>query len=415
VTTGTACGAGLSAPPHQLHADCCIVGAGPAGVMLALLLARHGLAVTLLEQHRDFERGFRGDTLHPSILQLLDDLGLAERLLQLPHTRFDRCILDTAGGPLDVADLRRLKTRFPYVVLMPQARFLDFVTSEARRYPGFRLLLGACAEALIEEGGIVRGIRYRASDGRREVLAPLTVGADGRFSRLRRLTAFTSITTAPPIDVIWFQLPRQPNDPAGAFGWIGRGRTMGGLDRGEHWEVACGFPAGSYRRLRGTGLSALREELNELAPPFAERLEHLRDWKQIAVLSVGADRLRRWYRPGLLLIGDAAHAMSPVAGVGISYAVQDAVVAANVLAGPLGAGRLRLRDLAAVQRRRELPTRAAQALLALLQRLLIADTRDRPALVNLPMLLRLPFLRDLSARLIAHGVVPVRLAPHLRR
>jgi 2-polyprenyl-6-methoxyphenol hydroxylase-like FAD-dependent oxidoreductase len=415
VTTGAARGAGLSATPHQVHADCCIVGAGPAGAMLALLLARQGLAVTLLEQHRDFERRFRGDTLHPSILQLLDDLGLVERLLQLPHTRFDRCILDTADGPLDVADLRRLKTRFPYVVLMPQARFLDFLTTEVRRYPGFQLLLRACAEALIEEGGIVRGVRYRAPDGWREVRAPLTVGADGRFSRLRRLAGFTPIRTAPPIDVIWFQLPRQPDDPAGAFGWIGRGRTMGGLDRGEHWEVACGFPAGTYRRLRAAGLPALRQALTELAPSFAERLEHLRDWKQIAVLSVDADRLPRWYRPGLLLIGDAAHAMSPVAGVGISYAVQDAVAAANVLAGPLLAGRPQLRDLAAVQRRRELPTRAAQALLALLQRWLIAEAPDRPALPKLPALLRLPLLRDLPAHLIAHGVAPVRIAPHLRR
>ena len=391
------------------QARCCIVGAGPAGAVLALLLARRGISVILLEEHEDFERDFRGDTIHPSTMELMDQLGLADRLLQLPHTKIQTLTLQTARGAVTLADLTRLQTRFPYITFMPQARFLEFIADEAKRYPSFRLRMGAAVQELIDEGGVIRGVRYRGRDGRHEVRAPLTVGADGRFSRLRRLAGFEPIKTAPPMDVLWFRLPRRPDEPRGGFGRIGNGHLMALLDRDEQWQIAYVIPKGSYRRLREAGIDALRRSVAEVAPELADRVEQLEDWQDLSLLSVESSRLARWYKPGLLLIGDAAHVMSPVGGVGINYAVQDAVVAANVLSGPLEAGRLRLRDLARVQRRREWPTRAIQAIQSFVQQRVVATALDPDVTFTPPALLRLPILRDLPARLVAFGLWSVHL------
>jgi 2-polyprenyl-6-methoxyphenol hydroxylase-like FAD-dependent oxidoreductase len=404
-------GKGCSASSQQT--DCCIVGGGPAGLMLALLLARRGARVTLLEAHRDFDREFRGNTINPSVMEVMEELGLADRLLGLRHAEVPRFTAQAAGGSAVFADFSRLKTRYPYIVMLPQARFLEFIAAEARMLPNFRLVMGARVKGLIEADGVICGVRYRGPEGLCEVHARLTIGADGRFSQIRRLAGLQSVKDSPPMDVFWFTLPREPGDPkdAGAVFRFGPGRLLVLMDHFESWQVGYIVPKGAYKRLRATGLPALRRSVAELAPELAGRVGHLKDWKQGSLLSVEADRLRRWYRPGLLLIGDAAHVVSPVGGVGINLAIQDAVVAANVLTEPLKAGRLRAQDLHSVQRRREWPTRLIQGVQALVQRWVVSGALNASETYRLPVLLRLlphmPFLRNLFARLIAFGTWPV--------
>src|SRR5918994_383212 len=397
---------------------CCVVGGGPGGAVMSLLLARAGVDVTLLEAHPDFDREFRGDTLHPSVMEIMDQLGLAQRLLELRHTELRTFTLQTVSGPFTPVDLSRLDTNYPYITMMPQTSFLEFVTGEASRYPIFRLVMGARVRELVEEDGVVRGVRYESEDGWHEVRAVLTVGADGRGSRVRRLAGFEPIKTSPPMDVLWFKLPRKKEDPEGIVGRFGRGHAAVMLDRDDYWQGGYIIPKGTYPELRREGIEALHRGFAELIPEYADRIEHVTDWSQASLLSVESSRCPRWYRPGLLLIGDAAHVMSPVGGVGINYAIQDAVVAANVLSGPLKKSQERLVDLdtgylAAVQRRREWPTRIIQRAQAVVQRRVLASALRfsepfSPPLV--PRLLpRIPILRDLPGRLIAFGVWPVHV------
>ena len=354
--------------PEQVEeTTCCIVGAGPAGAVLALLLARKGIPVVLLEEHMDFDRDFRGDTIHPSVMQIMEELGLADRLLQLDHTKVYTLPVQTARGTVTLADFRRLKTRYPYIAMIPQARFLEFITAEAKRYPGFRLVMGARVEKLMEEDGYIHGVHYRGQDGWHAVRAVLTVAADGRFSRVRKLSGFEPVKTAPPMDVLWFRLPRRLEDSMESTGRLVQGHILVMLNRGEEWQMGYVIPKGGYQQIHAAGLEKLRQVVAELLPEFADRVEYIKEWKQVSVLSVESSRLRRWYRPGLLLIGDAAHVMSPIAGVGINYAIQDATVAANVLSDDLRAGKLPLRDLAEVQRKREWPTRMIQGFQNIMQ------------------------------------------------
>lgn len=397
----------------SIETACCVVGAGPGGAILSLLLARQGIPVTLLEAHDDFDRDFRGDTIHPSVLHLMDELGLAERLLQLRHSKLHTATIATPDGPITVADFRRVDKKFPYIMMVPQAHFLEFITNEASQYPSFHLIMGASVQELIEEDGIVCGVRYRADDGWHEVRATLTVGADGRSSRIRKLSQIEPIKTSPPMDILWFRIPRQPEDPEGVLGYLGRGHGLVLLDRLTDWQVGFIIMKGSYSQIRAAGVEALRKEIAALMTAFPDRIEHLQDWKQVSVLSVESSRVPMWHKPGLLLIGDAAHVMSPVGGVGINYAIQDAVVAANVLTQPLKTGRVTTDDLSEVQKQREFPTKVIQWLQAQGQKRVIAAALRSNQPLRVPwfvqLLLRAPLIGDLPARLIAHGVKTVHI------
>ncbi len=406
-----------SKPARRPHAPvldvtrtaCCIGGGGPAGAMLALLLARKGVEVVLLEKHADFDRDFRGDTIHPGVMEVLDQIGLADRLLELPHTELQTMSARANGQEVPVADFRLLHNKFPFVNFMPQAEFLAFITTEARRYPAFRLVMNANVQELIERDGIVRGVRYQGLDGWHEVRALLTVGADGRFSRIRQLAGFTPIETSSPIDILWFRLPRRPGDAHGGLGNFYKGSIIVMLERRDEWQLAYVIPKGGYKAIHAAGLDELRRRIAATLPQMADRVDQLTSWKQFSLLSVESSRVERWFKPGLLLIGDAAHVMSPVGGVGINYAIQDAVVTANLLTASLRAGRIRMRTLAEVQRRREWPIRVIQTLQSLLQAQVLRSGLASGEPFTPPAIVRLPFVRALLARLVGYGVRRVRL------
>ena len=414
----------------ELHeTTCCVVGAGPAGAVLALLLARRGVDVVLLEAHTDFDREFRGDTLHPAILEIMDEIGLAERLHELPHVKVYGPVIPTARGPIRPFDLRRLKTKFPYIMFMQQTIFLEFLTEEARRYLNFRLVLGASVQRLVEDNGNVHGVCYKAVDGWHEIRAALTVGADGRFSRLRHLAGFESIPTSATLELLQFRLPRLPDEPEEAkllqknadaasvgvtaadfsspiFPLFGQGRIVIVQNRSDHWQIWKIFPAGEYKQLRDAGVEALRRDIVELEPRFARHVEYLTDWQQVNLLSVASSRCPQWYKPGLLLIGDAAHTMTPAAGAGIKYAIEDAVVAANILSEPLKAGKLEFRHLAEVQRRRQWPTWFIQTLSAVAVKQILRFVRSKrpPRIPFLARLLfRTPLVSYVAPQIIAFG------------
>jgi 2-polyprenyl-6-methoxyphenol hydroxylase-like FAD-dependent oxidoreductase len=397
---------------------CCVVGGGPGGMMLALLLARRGVPVTLLEAHPTFDRDFRGDTIHPGLLEILDEIGLADRLHERPHVKMYGPTIPGASDQTMLFDFRRLlKTRFPYIMWMPQPIFLAFLAEEAQKFPSFRLVMGANVQRLVEEGGSVRGVRYRSADGWHEVRAMLTVGADGRFSRVRKLAGFRPIQTSAPVELLWFRLPRLLGDPPGTgivSPRFGKGGILLMIDRADHWQMGWFFPAGTYSKLHAAGVEGMRQNIVAREPRFAENVKALTDWHQFSLLSVTSSRCRRWYKPGLLLIGDAAHTMTPAAGSGIKYAIEDAVVAANLLAEPLKAGRLRLRDLAEVQRRREWPTRFIQAVGAFGLRVLARALRSGSP-QTVPRFARLffglPLLARVMARLLAFGLWRVHVEP----
>lgn len=383
-----------------LSVDCCIVGGGPAGLMTGYLLARAGLQVVVIEKHGDFLRDFRGDTIHPSTLEVMHHLGLLDRLLSLPHQRAEKLQADMGGEQVTMADFSRLPVRCRFIAFMPQWDFLNFLASECATFPGFRLLTSTALSDLIVEQGQVCGVTAQHNGETLSVRAKLVIGADGRHSAVREKAGLTGRSFGMPRDVIWFRLDKQPEDPALGTGHSGPRNNFILIDRGDYWQCGFTIQKGEFEALQHAGLDALKQRIASVAPFNAERLETISDWSQIRLLSIRIDRLTKWMKPGLLCIGDAAHAMSPVGGVGVNLAIQDAVAAANYLTVPLRRGRVSLRDLARVQKRRQFPTVATQFLQIKMSRKGSATGGKNP----MPRILRKwPFLRFVFGRLIGLG------------
>jgi 2-polyprenyl-6-methoxyphenol hydroxylase-like FAD-dependent oxidoreductase len=381
--------------------------------VLGLLLARAGVAVLVLEKHKDFLRDFRGDTIHPSTLELLHELGLLEEFLSRPHQKVEQIKAHVGDRVSPLADFSRLKGRCPFIAFMPQWDFLDLLTSHAQQYPGFRLRMEAEVGDLLWEGDRVIGVIAKTPDGEIRVRADLVIGADGRNSTIRERAGLPALDLGAPIDVLWFRLSKQSGDPIGASYRLGAGQFMVLIDRTEYWQCAYVIPKGAFEAKRAGGLAALRADVVRCSPFLHDRVEELTTWDDIKLLSVRLDRLRQWSRDGVLCIGDCAHAMSPVGGVGINLAIQDAVATARLLAGPLLAGKISLDDLRAVQRRRKLPTRLTQwAQIFMhehfLQRIFAAQ---EPFTSPWPMRVLgvFPALRRLLGRMIGFGFRPERV------
>jgi 2-polyprenyl-6-methoxyphenol hydroxylase-like FAD-dependent oxidoreductase len=383
-------------------------------MMLGLLLARRGVDVTVLEKHLDFFRDFRGDTVHPSTLDVLDQLGLSDALAEVPHHDVTGLRTNFSDGAFQVADFSRLRTAHPYIRFMPQWDFLNVLAQAAGELPNFRLLRGHEAVGLLEARGVVRGVRAKSAEVEVEVAAKLTVAADGRDSVLREGAGLQPRQFGTPMDVLWFRVNRAKDAPEGLDMHFGPARLLLAIDRGDYWQVAYVIPKGGDGQVRAAGIEAFRRSVAGVAPALADAVSEIHGWDDVKTLTVRLDRLRHWSKPGLLFIGDAAHAMSPVGGVGINLAVQDAVCAARVLAGPLLAGGLDARRLASVQRRRWFPTAGTQLLQRAAQRFLVAPTLagTKPVRAPLPLrvLSRFPRLQAVPARIIGIGLRPERLS-----
>ncbi len=397
---------------ETIESTVCIAGGGPAGLVLGLLLARQGVPVTVLEKHADFLRDFRGDTVHPSTLTLLDELGLGSAVAALPGARRVRELAVTFDdGTFRVVDFGRLRGAHPYLVFVPQWDLLDLLATEAARYPSFRLIRSTAVSSVIrDDDGRVSGVVAGGPDGEVRVSARLTVGCDGRSSDVRAALGLRPVDLGAPMDVVWFRLSRRPDDGEGLDMRVSAGGLILCIDRGDYYQCAYVIAKGGFEELRARGMPALRASVARRAPNLRDRVDELSTWDDIALLTVQVNRVRQWHVPGALLIGDAAHAMSPIGGVGINLAVQDAVAAARILGPRLADGSFTDRDLAAVQRRRLFPTRVTQGVQLMAQRRLVDPLLRTTGPVNAPGPLRIvdriPALRGLPARLIGLGVRP---------
>lgn len=395
---------------ETVSVQCCIAGGGPAGMMMGLLLARAGIEVMVLEKHADFLRDFRGDTIHPSTLEVMYELGFLKALLKLPHQEAPKIKGQFGDLALTVADFTSLKTRCRFIAFMPQWDFLNFLAGRAARYPTFRLRMNAEVTGLAEKGEHIVGIRAETPNGPLSVHANLTIGADGRHSVVRTQAGLPIEEFGAPMDVLWFRLARRPEDPEYPLGRFDTGQIFIMLNRGDYWQCGIVIPKGSHAQIQERGLAAFRDNLTQLVPYMGDRISELQDWGAIKLLTVQVDRLSRWYRPGLLCIGDAAHAMSPVGGVGINLAIQDAVAASNLLALPLRENRVTAENLRQVQQRRAWPTHMTQRMQLFLQNRVISRILRGGHPLSPPLFIRLlarfPSLAWIPARLIGVGFRP---------
>jgi 2-polyprenyl-6-methoxyphenol hydroxylase-like FAD-dependent oxidoreductase len=396
--------------PNIVETRCCIAGGGPAGMMLGFLLARMGVDAVVLEKHADFLRDFRGDTIHPSTLELMHELGILDEFLKRPHQEVGELSGQIGSETVTIADLTHLPTTCKFVALMPQWDFLEFIKEHASRYPTFHLKMQAEVVDLLSEVSAVTGVRAKVPDGSLEVRAALTVGADGRHSTVRQKANLRVIDVGAPMDVMWMRLSRRPDDPGQTFGHADRGKMLFMIDRENYWQCAFVIPKGEAEEVRRKGIESFRRSTLELQPFLGNRVEELRDWKDVRLLTVTVDRLLEWSRPGLLCIGDAAHAMSPIGGVGINLAIQDAVATANLLGQSLRQGAPSPSELEAVQKRRMFPTRATQGLQVAVQNNVIKKVLGSQKSLQLPwqfkLLRRWPILRRIPARLMGVGFRP---------
>jgi 2-polyprenyl-6-methoxyphenol hydroxylase-like FAD-dependent oxidoreductase len=415
----------LKIMPASLETTCCVVGGGPAGMMLGFLLARQGVRVTVLEKHKDFFRDFRGDTVHPSTLELMYELGLLEEFLKIPHQEV-RSIGGKFGDfAFQVSNLRYAPTHCKFVALMPQWDFLDFIAAQARKFPSFRLLMEHEAVGLIRERTGIAGVQVRTPEGNIEIRSDLVVGCDGRHAITRQAAHFEVLEFGVPIDVLWFRISRQANDPQGGLGNINYGKMLVLINRGDYFQAGLIIRKGSFEEVKRAGMDGLQRAVAQVVPFLTDRVHELADWDQVKLLSVQINRLRQWHRPGLLCIGDAAHAMSPVGGVGINLAIQDAVAAANLLAQPLRERRLTDELVARVQQRREFPTRVTQRLQVTVHKRLdklFQNSGRARAPWQLKVAVKIPGIQDAIGRLIGVGVraehiqeMPLRAAAKKRR
>jgi 2-polyprenyl-6-methoxyphenol hydroxylase-like FAD-dependent oxidoreductase len=395
---------------EQIHTRCCIVGGGPAGMMLGFLLARAGVEVLVLEKHGDFLRDFRGDTIHPSTLQVMHELGLLEKFLERPHNEVRQLAAEFGDERVTVADFTHLPTQSKFIAFMPQWDFLNFVAEQGRRYPTFHLMMETEGTDIIEESGRVVGVRAQRRGSPVEIRADLVVGTDGRHSTIRSKAGFAVMNLGAPMDVLWLRVSRAPGDPGQTFGHVDAGRFLIMLERGDYWQCAFVIRKDGFAEIQQRGLDAFRQDLVMLAPYLRDRVGEITDWKQISLLSVAVDRLRTWCCPGLLCIGDSAHAMSPVGGVGINLAIQDAIATANILASRLREGPVGIDALREVQARREFPTRMTQRLQIFIQNRFISRVLSADQRPKLPWLLRQfrrwPILQRIPARVIGMGFRP---------
>ena len=394
----------------RMQNQCCVVGGGPAGMMAAFLLARMGIDTVVLEKHGDFLRDFRGDTIHASTLELMYELGILEEFLKRPHQEIRELAGRIGNDTVGIADFTHLPTHCKFVGLMPQWDFLDFVKEQASRYRTFHLEMQAEVSDLIVEDGTVKGVRAKTPEGELEVRAPLTIGADGRHSVVRRKADLKVLDIGAPMDVLWMRLSRHADDRTQSFGHADKGKMMVMINRDAYWQCAFVIPKGEAENKKKRGIEAFREEIVDLEPFLSDRVSELRDWSQVSLLTVAVDRLQEWARPGLLCIGDAAHAMSPIGGVGINLAIQDAVATANILGEALRRGVLSLEELQAVQRRRMFPTKMTQRMQVAVQNNAIRRVLSSQQPLRLPWVLRMLArwrgLRRIPARMIAVGVRP---------
>jgi len=389
-----------AAEVNALSADCCIVGGGPAGLMLGYLLARAGLRAVVIEKHPDFLRDFRGDTIHPSTLEIMRQLGLLDELLTLPHQRAEKLQAEVAGEEITMADFSRLPVQCRFIAFMPQWDFLNFLAKKAAEFPGFTLLQSTEFDDFIYENGVISGVKTLQGNEPHITRTALVIGADGRNSQVKAKAGLTGKSFGAPRDVLWFRLEKHPDDPQLGMGHKGPKQNFIVIDRGDYWQCGYTIQKNQLDELKLAGLDALKSTMAQVAPFSAERMAEVDEWDKLKLLSIRIDRLDRWMKPGVLCIGDAAHAMSPIGGVGVNLAIQDAVAAANMLTKPLQQGNVALHDLQKVQQRRQFPTVATQ----FLQIKMSSNKRKRSTPSKVPQIIsRFPFLRHLFGRLIGLG------------